>query len=215
MCSSTSHGDTSPPNHTSLIWLCFLCLFCDNDRLIVHHPICIVFGSESGLAMEHIWPLRRQFCCQEISVECTLLFLVEALYVQYKLSCCPPSSPLLYTETKRQREWIIHLFTDIHASSIQCDCFLSENTLFNQYWHGRPAWLEFTGQIYPLEKTGVQMRNQLWATTIKLALMRKRTEQIQNLWFLSCLIWLLKAQREGVFSVLLCSCYSVLLVAGW
>ncbi len=158
--------------------------------MTVHHLLRIVFGSDSCLAVEHIWPLRIRFCCQEISVECTLLFLMEALYVQYKPSCCPPSSPLLYTKTKRQREWIIHLFIDIHASSIQCDCFLLENTLQSVLtWP--PAWLEFTGQIHPLYNTDAQMRNQLWV------LLWWEREQIENVWFLSCLIWLSKAGRHS------------------
>lgn len=84
------------------------------------------------LLKEHVWPLRRRFCCQEISVECTLRFPVEVLYARYKLSCCPPSSPLPYTETQRQTVWIIHLFMKVHPCTV----------LFCTH-------IEFTGHVGP------------------------------------------------------------------
>lgn len=59
-------------------------------------------------------PWRRLFCCQGTSEGCRPQCRRVALSVQYTLSCCPPSFPLLHTVQKeRERKTVIHLLANM------------------------------------------------------------------------------------------------------
>lgn len=175
MCfSSAGHDDTRPPD---MSWSSFQCLFCDNDRMTVQY----IFPNVLFLAQIAVWPWSTSNLWGDDSVVRKSLWNVRfCSWWRLFLSNInrPAVHPALLSCTlkQRDRESRLFIYSFIYASSIHVttSCWRA-HSLISIDTVGRP---DLSSQVRPTHrrKQVHEMRNQLWATTIQFALMRKRTD---------------------------------------
>lgn len=168
------HGDTRPPDMSRSS---FQCLFYDNDRMTVQY----IFPNVSFLAQIAVWPRSTSDLWGDDSVVRKSLWNVR-FCSWWRLFMSNINRPAVHpallscTLKQRDRESGLFIYSFIYASSIHVttSCWRAHSLISID-----TAWLEFTGQTHPpthRRKQVHEMRNQLWATTIEFALMRKRTD---------------------------------------